>query len=136
MHKELIAHYHSTEQALQELEASFSSLEPDEADARTELQWRVRSLFRYHITRVRDFQHERLIHLLVTFFFGFLFLGSLAGFLAASFSWATTPLLTILAGMLAGILFVTILAYIRHYYQLENGVQRLYKLTERLRTLR
>ena len=34
-----------------------------------------------------------------------------------------------LLGLLALILFVLELAYIRHYYQLENGVQRLYELT-------
>ena len=74
-------------------------------------------LARYHRTRVQEFQHERLIHLLVTFFFAGLFLASLAAFLATA------------AMGLALILFVLELAYIRHYYQLENGVQRLYELT-------
>ena len=76
-------------------------------------------LAHYHRTRVQEFQHERLIHLLVTFFFAGLFLASLAAGLA----------MNCLLGRLALILFVLELAYIRHYYQLENGVQRLYELT-------
>jgi len=83
-------------------------------------------LARYHRTRVQEFQHERLIHLLVTFFFTGLFLASLAAFLATT---AMGPAMNCLLGLLALILFVLELAYIRHYYQLENGVQRLYELT-------
>ena len=77
-------------------------------------------LARYHRTRVQEFQHERLVHLLVTF------LASLAAFLATT---AMGPAMNCLLGLLALILFVLELAYIRHYYQLENGVQRLYELT-------
>ena len=83
-------------------------------------------LAHYHRTRVQEFQHERLIHLLVTFFFAGLFLASLAAFLATT---AMGPAMNCLLGLLALILFVLELAYIRHYYQLENGVQRLYELT-------
>lgn len=83
-------------------------------------------LARYHRTRVQEFQHERLVHLLVTFFFAGLFLASLAAFLAAA---AMGLAMNCLLGLLALILFVLELAYIRHYYQLENGVQRLYELT-------
>ena len=79
-----------------------------------------------HRTRVQEFQHERLIHLLVTFFFAVLFLASLAAFLATA---AMGLAMNCLLGLLALILFVLELAYIRHYYQLENGVQRLYELT-------
>jgi hypothetical protein len=136
MYHELKAYHHQTDQAIVVLEADMSALEPDETKARTALQQKAQQLADYHAIRVRDFQHERLIHLLVTFFFGFLFLGSLAGFLAASMSWWTMPLLTILAGILSGLLFLTELAYIRHYYQLENGVQSLYMLTKRLQALR
>ncbi len=83
-------------------------------------------LARYHRTRVQEFQHERLVHLLVTFFFAGLFLAALAAFLATA---AMGLAMNCLLGLLALILFVLELAYIRHYYQLENGVQRLYELT-------
>ena len=92
------------------------------AKSQTDLE----KLARYHRTRVQEFQHERLIHLLVTFFFAGLFLASLAAFLATA---AMGLAMNCLLGLLALILFVLELAYIRHYYQLENGVQRLYELT-------
>lgn len=83
-------------------------------------------LAHYHRTRVQEFQHERLIHLLVTFFFAGLFLAVLVAFLATA---AMGVAMNCLLGLLSLILFVLELAYIRHYYQLENGVQRLYELT-------
>lgn len=86
-----------------------------------------RRLLRYHDMRVRDFQHERLIHLLVTFFFGCLLVGAIAALLVSplpALVWPLTLLVVILACLE--------LAYIRHYYLLENGVQSLYVLTERL----
>jgi len=86
----------------------------------------LEKLARYHRTRVQEFQHERLVHLLVTFFFAGLFLAALAAFLATA---AMGLAMNCLLGLLALILFVLELAYIRHYYQLENGVQRLYELT-------
>lgn len=85
------------------------------------------ALYRYHVKRVRDFQHERLIHLLVTFFFAFLFLLSFAAWMALPFSQLFWPLT-----VLTVLLLVLELAYIRHYYQLENGVQSLYEITETL----
>ena len=84
-------------------------------------------LLDYHTKRVRDFQHERLIHLLVTFFFALLLLGTFVAWLnipIPSIYWPLTILLIIL--------FVLELAYIRHYYLLENGVQSLYELTEKI----
>lgn len=86
-----------------------------------------RKLLKYHIRRVRDFQHERLIHLLVTFFFAALLICSIL-------IWLTVQLATLfwLMGALVALLLVLELAYIRHYYQLENGVQSLYELTEQL----
>ena len=69
-------------------------------------------LAHYHRTRVQEFQHERLIHLLVTFFFAGLFLASLAAFLATA---AMGLAMNYLLGLLALILFVLELAYIRHY---------------------
>ena len=84
-------------------------------------------LLKYHVKRVRDFQHERLIHLLVTFFFSFLFLGAcilLMSLASMLLFWPLTILVLILS--------VLEIAYIRHYYQLENGVQSLYELTEKL----
>ena len=89
----------------------------------------TQSLLAYHIERVRDFQHERLIHLLVTFFFAILLIAAATALLVQPLPELTWPL-----GFLTAILFVLELAYIRHYYLLENGVQSLYPLTEKLGT--
>lgn len=86
-----------------------------------------RRLLRYHDMRVRDFQHERLIHLLVTFFFGCLLVGAIAALLVSPLPALVWPLI-----LLVVVLACLELAYIRHYYLLENGVQSLYVLTERL----
>jgi hypothetical protein len=75
----------------------------------------------YNRQRIQDFQHERLIHLIVTMTIG-LSLVIFSGFILAF-------QLVILLVPLA-LLFLLFIPYIFHYYQLENGVQKLYKLTE------
>jgi hypothetical protein len=91
---------------------------------------RVRALSRFHRQKIAEFQHERLIHLLVTFFFAFLFL-------------TFTVLLPVTSAALAGavpaalfflplIVLVTLAFYIRHYFFLENSIQALYLLGNRL----
>ena len=80
----------------------------------------------FHARRIAEFQHERLVHLLVTMFFacllfaavGVFFSGILPGFLVS-----------VVLGVVLLILFVLELFFIRPYYYLENGTQRLYRLT-------
>ncbi|MEI7539239.1 MAG: hypothetical protein WCJ36_00500 [Candidatus Saccharibacteria bacterium] len=93
------------------------------------VQKRINKLYRYHCQVVRDFQHERLIHLIVTLFFACLLLLSVASLFLVAYSYT---LLNILILIIAAILLVTELFYIRHYYQLENGTQKLYDLSEKL----
>ncbi len=66
-------------------------------------------------TRIGFYQHERLIHLIVTMSFGVFFLLSLL-------------LITINASfVILSVLFLVLLVpYIAHYYFLENSVQKLY----------
>jgi hypothetical protein len=104
---------------------------------RDRLLTEAKGIYYYHVTRVHDFQHERLIHLLVTFFFAGLLLLSAAGGLVA-LTLATDPsgpALNILSWSLCVILFFTEAFYIRHYFKLENGTQKLYKLTDRLNAI-
>ena len=69
-----------------------------------------------HLIKINFFQHERLIHLLVTLFYAILFLIFLAlGFIHYIFF------------SIALILLVFLICYIIHYFHLENGVQYLYK---------
>lgn len=71
------------------------------------------------LTEVAFFQHERLIHLIVTIFTGIITILFLLGFLY----FENIPLLILF--LLTLILFIP---YIFHYYFLENGVQKLYAL--------
>lgn len=80
-------------------------------------------LRQFHESRIGFFQHERLIHLLVMLFFGLVF------FFAAIFTLFLASL-ELLA--LSVILLVTLIFYIRHYFILENGVQKLYQLDEKI----
>lgn len=102
----------------------------DEMLGRIKASGATAELRAYHAERVREFQHERLVHLIITLFFGgltLLFFGVLV--------WVTTlaiTLLTVLVGILVAIVLVLELFYISYYYRLENGVQRLYQLTDRL----
>ncbi len=71
------------------------------------------------LIQIGFFQHERLVHLIVTVVFAILtFLVFLSGLFLLN------PLLYILMGAL----LLLLIPYIRHYYVLENGVQKLYVL--------
>ena len=69
------------------------------------------------LVQIQFFQHERLIHLIVTVTFAILTVLSIFAFLALE-----------QIGLLALciLLLVLLVPYIRHYYILENGVQKLY----------
>ena len=69
------------------------------------------------LIQIQFFQHERLIHLIVTVTFAILTVLSIFAFLALE-------QIGILA--LCILLLVLLVPYIRHYYILENGVQKLY----------
>lgn len=88
------------------------------------------ALYRYHLERVKDFQHERLIHLIVTLFFAVLFIVSMIAWLIAP---TFIPGLRWPLGIQTLILFILDVFYVAHYYHLENGVQSLYEITEKFR---
>ncbi len=76
------------------------------------------------LVQIGFFQHERLIHLIVTVTFAILTVGSLIACL----------LLQMLAlYCLTLLLIILLIPYIRHYYILENGVQKLYALYEEMK---
>lgn len=88
----------------------------------------LKNLQNYHDSAIRNFQHERQIHLFITLFFAMLMLGSwimLAYMIVISFAD-----MVILWPMVLLVVILTILEgfYVRHYYKLENGTQNLYKL--------
>ncbi len=70
------------------------------------------------------FQHERLVHLIVTVLFSIMTLLSVFGFI----------LFGQMSLLLLILLFMSLLIpYIRHYYILENGVQKLYTCYDKLK---
>lgn len=75
------------------------------------------------LVQIQFFQHERLIHLIVTVTFAILTVLSIFAFLALE-----------QIGLLALciLLLVLLVPYIRHYYILENGVQKLYTYYDEL----
>ncbi|MCM1120543.1 MAG: hypothetical protein NC543_14420 [bacterium] len=75
------------------------------------------------LVQIYFFQHERLVHLIVTVTFAILTILSILGCVLCP-----QPSLF----MLAALLLVLLVPYIRHYYILENGVQKLYTLYDRL----
>lgn len=74
------------------------------------------------LIQIQFFQHERLIHLIVTITFALLLMMTFGIFL-------TTEMMSVLA--LTGLIFVLLVPYIKHYYLLENGVQKLYTLYDK-----
>lgn len=81
---------------------------------------------RNHVQNVAWFQHERLIHLIVTVTFALLTLISAVGGIVAEY-----PALFLLTAVLMVLLF----PYIHYYYFLENKTQILYEQYDELTCL-
>ena len=71
-----------------------------------------------HLTQVSFFQHERLVHLVVTVTFAILTMIALAIYCIAEYM----PMLALIV-----LLLVLLIPYIGHYYTLENEVQKMYQ---------
>ena len=82
-----------------------------------------------HITQVAFFQHERLVHLIVTVTFSVLELLTVCAYVivGALDSTLSFPLL-----ILALLIIVLLIPYIKHYYLLENEVQKMYVQSDRI----
>ncbi len=77
-----------------------------------------------HLIKIEFFQHERLIHLLVTLAYGiFLFLSVLI------FTQIWIFVIVIY------IVLIFLLFYVRHYFFLENNVQYLYKQYDKMKNI-
>ncbi|MDE7431049.1 MAG: hypothetical protein K2N34_03925 [Lachnospiraceae bacterium] len=80
-------------------------------------------IMKNHMVQIGFFMHERLIHLIVTVLFAI-----------GTFMTIFTYLLVENIGLLflALLLIVLLVPYIKHYYLLENGVQKMYRQYDRL----
>ncbi|MDE6129260.1 MAG: hypothetical protein K2G16_08760 [Lachnospiraceae bacterium] len=86
----------------------------------------IEALKKEHLTQIAFFCHERLIHLVVTIVFALLEMLSLM--LVVLSAEIYTMLLTI-------IILILLVPYIRHYYILENEVQKMYGQYDKLNEL-
>ena len=76
-----------------------------------------------HYIQVGFFQHERLVHLIVTMTFALMTIVSIVATVVSGYMWLL-PL---------DVLFMVLLIpYIRHYYILENEVQKMYNQYDRI----
>ena len=89
-------------------------------------------LMEYHREMVTNFQHERLIHLIIMLFFVAVSLG-LLGILVWSLYSLGLVIEMLSFYILTGIVVIMTIFYVKHYYFLENHVQGLYKYTKTLR---
>ena len=76
-----------------------------------------------HLNKISFFSHERLIHLIVTMFFALF---------SIIFIYITINNCLVLYLVISLILLTTLVFYIIHYYYLENGVQHLYKIYDKM----
>ena len=91
-----------------------------------------KELIEFHLTQVQHFQHERLIHLIVTMFFALFMIIVFILFIALSLTLGSdlgSQLILGWTGLILLIFLIVTLFYVRHYYQLENGTQELQDYT-------
>ncbi len=75
-----------------------------------------------HLIKISFFQHERLIHLLVTLFYTLVFI-----------IFTVLCFIHYIFFIIILILVIFLICYVIHYFHLENGVQYLYKQYDRMR---
>jgi hypothetical protein len=81
-------------------------------------------LFAYHDKQIQWMQHERLVHLVIMLF--------ICLFMLLSFGFAIIRI-SAPAIILSALLLILSVAYIIHYYRLENSVQRWYLLSRQIK---
>jgi hypothetical protein len=86
-------------------------------------EYSYEDLLYIHQLHIDFFQHERLIHLIVTLFTSILMLTSL---------YLSIKTQEILVFVIFGILFFVTLFYFLHYFFLENSLLRMYKITDKI----
>jgi hypothetical protein len=108
-------------QLISEAEKFLSTYDATAAGGAGGDQSRLLDLLSYMERWLPYFQHERLIHLIVTVLFALSML-IVFGVFVLSGELYLLPLL--------GLIVVLLVPYIVHYFHLENGVQKLYDLTD------
>ncbi len=92
----------------------------DELLQRDDAEWE--NILEEHLVQIGFFQHERLIHLIVTVTFAIMEILSIFMTLASFNLGDSNPALVCLTILI----LILLIPYIRHYYILENEVQKMY----------
>lgn len=122
--EERLKHYlKRTEHVTEELEKEYREGAPEDGKGGCD---RIRKEKQELLVQIEFFQHERLVHLLVTVLFALLTMIVFIQAVTAFSLWSGVLLLSLL---------VLLVPYIRHYYILENGTQKLYQYYDRLEDL-
>ena len=77
-----------------------------------------------HLQMIKFFQHERVIHLVITLFYALL---TILFLVLSVINWIFAIIVVILCGFL--------ICYIYHYFYLENHVQYMYKQYNKMKKL-
>ena len=94
-----------------------------DSDMKTADIEKIREVLAEFEIKISYFQHERLIHLIVTVLFAILEIIAIAVIL-------TNP--SISALILSALFLVLVVPYVMHYYFLENSVQHMYKMRDQI----
>ncbi len=97
----------------------FMNSRMEAADADT-----VSTLLREFETKISYFQHERLIHLIVTVLFALMEIASI---------YVAAVTLNLVSEILSIMFLILLVPYVLHYYFLENSVQHMYHMRDDIR---
>lgn len=104
-----------------------------EAEIEKKLKKPTKELLSCHQNMVQNFQHERLVHLIIMVFFLTLtiFALTITVLLAIAFKCGSWLDLAPAIAMTA-LLVIMSFCYVKHYYFLENHIQKLYDVTSKI----
>ena len=126
MEQRILQYRKQIDEWLAEMEQSIKTQSQEGGNAEQITQKLIQDKLEEHLVQVGFFQHERLIHLIVTVTF------ALLEMLAIVLSVISDSLFTLL---LPVVILILLIPYIRHYYILEIEVQKLYVQYDRMRSL-
>jgi hypothetical protein len=129
MEKQIRAHLALVENKLAWLRAQVKKTKTGQLSAAAEAE--LKNFLKYHRLAMRNFQHERLVHLLVMLFFGIIVMvaaGMTILLYPAIYYFRLGPATVVGVWLLLALVAVTEGFYIKHYYFLENKIQQLYRL--------
>ena len=81
----------------------------------------TKDIIEEHFVKIKFFQHERLVHLLVTLFYALLFL-----------IFMILGVVHFLFFFISFVISIFLICYVVHYFRLENGVHYLYKQYDKM----